>query len=82
MCGDSRDIQPFCRDPPAAPPALPARFAVPERCSQPCAGISLFSPKSCHHVAKDSQYLVFTNSARDPEPDLPVDVCTAKLLLL
>lgn len=77
VCRDSTDSQPLCRDPPPAPPALPAGFAS-------CAGISLFSPKSCHHVAKDSQYLVCSNSARDPEPDpdLPVHVCTAKLLLL
>lgn len=62
------------------PPVLP----FPERSSQSWVGISLFSPKSCHHVAKDYQYLVCSQTARDPkpEPDLPVYVCTAKLLLL
>lgn len=56
--------QPFCRDPPHLRVRLPAVFPFPERSLQSCVGISLFSPKSCHHVAKNYQYLVCSQRER------------------
>lgn len=59
-----------CRNSPSAgilPPLrvrLPALFPFPERSLQSCVGISLFSPKSCHHVAKNYQYLVWSLTER------------------
>lgn len=57
--------QPFCRDP---HPLLLLLFPFPERSLQSCVGISLFSPKSCHHVAKDYQYLSVLGAGRKARP--------------
>lgn len=62
--GVSVQEQPLCTDPPSLRVLCPLLFPFPERSSQPSVGISLFSPKSCHHVAEDYQYLVCSQTQR------------------